>query len=79
MRVLIMTKIFPNRIEPHSSPFNRAQFTALSRLCEVEILATIPWFPGAQVLRRWSRAGQLVDLPPAFRKQLIVNLCLLPC
>ena len=63
MRVLIMTKIFPNRIEPHSSPFNRAQFTALSRLCEVEILATIPWFPGAQALRRWSRAGQLVDVP----------------
>ena len=28
MRVLIMTKIFPNRLEPLSSPFNREQFAA---------------------------------------------------
>ena len=63
MRVLIMTKIFPNRLEPSSSPFNRQQFAALGRLCDVEILATIPWFPGAWAFRRWSRAGRLLDVP----------------
>src|SRR5258708_18559639 len=63
MRVLIMTKIFPNRLEPLSSPFNRQQFAALGRLCEVDVAATIPWFPGAGALRRWSRAGRLLDVP----------------
>lgn len=63
MRVLIVTKIFPNGAEPHSSPFNRQQFAALSRLCEVEILATIPWFPGAAHFRRWSAAGRLLNVP----------------
>jgi teichuronic acid biosynthesis glycosyltransferase TuaC len=63
MRVLIMTKIFPNRVEPFSSPFNREQFAALGRLCDVEILATIPWFPWAGAVRRWSRAGRLLDVP----------------
>jgi teichuronic acid biosynthesis glycosyltransferase TuaC len=67
MRVLIMTKIFPNRIEPSSSPFNRQQFAALGRLCDVEILATIPWFPGAGAFRRWSRAGRLLDVPSGDR------------
>lgn len=64
MRALILTKIYPNRVEPLSSPFNRQQFGELSRLCEVEILATIPWFPWARAFSRWSRAGRLRDVPP---------------
>jgi glycosyltransferase involved in cell wall biosynthesis len=63
MRALIVTKIFPNRLEPASAPFNLQQFRALSRLCELEILATIPWFPGARALSRWSAAGRLVGVP----------------
>jgi teichuronic acid biosynthesis glycosyltransferase TuaC len=63
MRALILTKIFPNRVEPFSSPFNRQQFAELSRLCELEILATIPWFPWAQAFSRWSRAGKLLGVP----------------
>lgn len=46
MRVLAVTKIFPNAAEPLSAPFNRQQFAALSRYCDVEVLATVPWFPG---------------------------------
>jgi glycosyltransferase involved in cell wall biosynthesis len=63
MRVLIVTKIFPNRAEPWSSPFNRQQFRALSRLADVQVLATIPWFPGASAFRRWSPAGRLTAVP----------------
>jgi teichuronic acid biosynthesis glycosyltransferase TuaC len=63
MRALIITKIFPNCVERLSSPFNRRQFAALSRLCELEVLATIPWFPGASALGRWSAAGRLARVP----------------
>jgi glycosyltransferase involved in cell wall biosynthesis len=63
MRALILTKIYPNHAEPLSSPFNRQQFGELSRLCDVEILATIPWFPWASAFSRWSRAGRLRDVP----------------
>lgn len=63
MRVLIVTKIFPNRLEPDSSPFNRQQFAALSRKVDVEVFATIPWFPSSRHFRRWSRAGRLVAVP----------------
>ncbi|MCA9599336.1 MAG: glycosyltransferase [Myxococcales bacterium] len=63
MRVLIVTKIFPNAVEPASSPFNRQQFAALARRAEVELWATIPWFPGARLLRRWSAAGRLGEVP----------------
>lgn len=66
LRVLVVTRIFPNALEPLSSPFNRQQFAALGRLCSVEVLATIPWFPGAGLLARFSKvskAGGLRAVP----------------
>lgn len=55
--MLVITRIFPNALEPLSSPFNRQQFAALGRLCDVEIMATIPWFPGASLLGNRSKTG----------------------
>ena len=63
MRVLVVTKIFPNAVEPLSAPFNRQQLAALGRRCDVEVLATIPWFPGAGAFSRWSSAGKLSAVP----------------
>lgn len=63
MRVLIVTKIFPSGQEPLSSPFNRQQFAALARRCDVEVLGTIPWFPGAKLVSRWSLAGRQTEVP----------------
>jgi teichuronic acid biosynthesis glycosyltransferase TuaC len=63
MRVLVMTKIFPNAEEPLSAPFNRQQIAALGRRCEVEVLAPIPWFPGARLVSRWTAAGRLTKVP----------------
>jgi glycosyltransferase involved in cell wall biosynthesis len=63
VRVLAITKIFPNALEPLSAPFNRQQFAALARRCELEVMATIPWFPGAGLISRWSSAGKLARVP----------------
>ena len=71
MRVLVVTKIFPNSIEPLSSPFNRQQFDALARQADVQLLATIPWFPGAAWFGRWSAAGRLASVPARERIGLL--------
>jgi glycosyltransferase involved in cell wall biosynthesis len=63
MRVLVATRQFPNALDPSFSPFNRQQFTALGKLCEVDVLAAIPWFPGARLFARWSLAGRMVGVP----------------
>jgi teichuronic acid biosynthesis glycosyltransferase TuaC len=63
LRVLAITKIFPNAVEPLSAPFNRQQFAALSRRCELHVMGTIPWFPGAGLLGTWSTAGRLARVP----------------
>lgn len=71
MRVLAITKIFPNAAEPLSAPFNRQQFAALRELCDLEVLATIPWFPGAGLVSRWSSAGKLASVP---RRETIAGI-----
>lgn len=64
LRVLAITKIFPNAVEPLSAPFNRQQFSALATRCQLEVMGTIPWFPGAGLLGKWSSAGKLAAVPP---------------
>ncbi len=63
MRVLAITKIFPNAAEPLAAPFNRQQFAALAKLCQLEVMATVPWYPGAGLFAKWSSAGKLTDVP----------------
>ena len=44
MRVLIVTRIFPNASDPVYAPYHRQQFRALAERCEVEVLAAIPFW-----------------------------------
>jgi len=53
MRVLALTQIFPNGQNPNAVPHIRRQCVALSRQCDLQVLATLPWFPGASWLRRF--------------------------
>jgi glycosyltransferase involved in cell wall biosynthesis len=63
LRVLIVTKLFPNRLEPHACAFNRQQFSRLAERCDVEVLAVIPHLAGASLLGDRTRPGRLSRLP----------------
>lgn len=63
LRVLVVTKLFPNAAEPTLATYNRLQLVALSRRCQLHLLAVIPWFPGVRVLRRWTGAGLAARVP----------------
>src|SRR4051812_39393884 len=63
LRVVAITRLFPNSAEPLWCLFNKQRLAALGRLDDVEVLGVIPWFPGARAARRWSAAGRLSDVP----------------
>ncbi len=63
LRVLVVTQIFPNSVDPTFSIFNGLQFAALGRLSELDVLAVIPWFPGVGLLARRSAAGRFAGVP----------------
>jgi glycosyltransferase involved in cell wall biosynthesis len=61
--VLVVTQLFPSSADPLNAVFNRLQFTALARRCELDVRAVIPWFPGARAFARWSTAGRCAAVP----------------
>lgn len=63
LRVLVVTELFPNAIAPTFAVYNGLQCTALSKLCEVHVQATIPWFPGARMFNKTSAAARFADVP----------------
>ncbi len=71
MRVLVITKIFPNALDPAFAPYNRHQFAALGKRCDVEVLALIPWFPAARAWQRFTKAGRVSGVP---RREIIDGL-----
>jgi glycosyltransferase involved in cell wall biosynthesis len=49
------------------APYNRHQFEALSKLCSVELLASVPWFPGDAFIARlrgrpWQKIPDVVQI-----------------
>ncbi len=63
MRVLIITNLFPNAAHPRVASFNRQQFAALGKTCEVEVLATQPWYPAQRFLGRFATHKVASALP----------------
>ncbi len=63
MRVLIITNLFPNAKQPHAASFNRQQFAALGKTCDVKVLATLPWYPGQRLLGRFATRKVAQGLP----------------
>lgn len=54
LRVLSLTNIFPNANNPRAAPYIRQQAVALSSLCDLDVWALIPWFPGEELAWRWT-------------------------
>jgi teichuronic acid biosynthesis glycosyltransferase TuaC len=63
LRVLVVTRIFPNRVEPLACPFQRRQMIALSKRAEVVVMGAIPYVPGASLLGDRARVGRLARVP----------------
>ena len=62
LRILVLTKVFPNAREPAAAAFNRQQFAALARLGTVDLRVPVQWFPGAGLLPERTGAGRLAGL-----------------
>jgi glycosyltransferase involved in cell wall biosynthesis len=67
MRVLAITQIWPNSVEPLSSSFNLQQFKCLAGKCDLTVLAAVAYVPGAGLLGRMDRPPRpaLLDRLPA--------------
>lgn len=59
MRVLVLTSVYPNARQPLHGIFVARRVRALARLCEIVVVAPVPWFP----LNRLLRGAGSTDIP----------------
>lgn len=54
MKVLFLSNLYPNARETTRATFNRQKITALSKHCEITVIAPVPWFPFKSLLDKKS-------------------------
>lgn len=52
MKVLIITNLFPNSKEPTRGIYNKQEFLELAKLCEIKVVAPLPWYYKREVPKR---------------------------
>ncbi len=63
MRVLAITQIWPNSLEPLRATFNVQQFAEVARHVDLTVLAAVPYFPAAELIGSPPRPALLARLP----------------
>jgi teichuronic acid biosynthesis glycosyltransferase TuaC len=73
MRVLVLSRVFPNPKQPSLGVFIRERMRRVAEACDVIVVAPVPWFPFNRVIRPdWSdiplveRQGMLRVYHPRF-------------
>ena len=60
LRVLTFTRLFPNSVEPLHGIFVGQRISALSRFCELQVVAPVPWTPQTRAFGdRYFRYSQI--------------------
>jgi glycosyltransferase involved in cell wall biosynthesis len=63
MRVLVLTNLYPNPLQPDRAPYSRQQFRALAAEHEVRVIAPVAWTD------EWSRRRSGAPAMPAGRQR----------
>jgi glycosyltransferase involved in cell wall biosynthesis len=66
MKILIITNLFPNNQEPTRGIYNKQQFLELAKLCELEVVAPLPWYDNCKIPKRENIDGIDVYHPRYF-------------
>lgn len=54
MKILVITSLFPNTMEPEKGMYNKQQILELSKLCELKVVAPVPWSPNINIRQQWN-------------------------
>lgn len=53
MKVLTFTTLFPNSIQPTYAVFVKERIKALAKLCEIKVVAPVPYFPRLKMFKKY--------------------------
>lgn len=56
MKVLVFTTVYPNSCQPNLGVFVRERMARVARLCDLRVVAPVPWFPFAGLIKEKYKA-----------------------
>ena len=59
MKVLVLTQLFPNKERPIFGIFIKERMFAVAKLCNLKVVAPVPWFPPLKVFKKWYTFSQV--------------------
>lgn len=59
MKVLVLTQLFPNKKQPSLGIFIKERIKEVTELCDLKVVAPVPWFPPLKIFKRWYRFSQI--------------------
>lgn len=66
MKILAITNLFPNSKEPTRGMYNKQQFLELAKLCELKVVAPVPWYSNHEIAEKEEIDGIDVFHPRYF-------------
>lgn len=61
MKILVISKIFPNKLQPTFGTFVLDETRALALNNDIRVIAPVPWFPRIELFKKWSVNSQIPD------------------
>lgn len=55
MKILVVTSVFPNAVQPTLGVFVRERMFKVARHCELKVVAPVPWFPFINLVKKGYR------------------------
>ncbi|MBU1043911.1 MAG: glycosyltransferase family 4 protein [Candidatus Omnitrophica bacterium] len=52
MKILVITNLYPNKFEPTKGVYNKQMVNELSKLCELKVVAPVPWVPAPRIIEK---------------------------
>ncbi len=59
MKVLVFTTLFPNKEMPNHAAFIRERVRHMAKLCDITVVAPVPYFPRLKLNSKWYRFSQI--------------------
>ncbi len=59
MKILVITNLYPNALEPTRGAYNRQQILALSKFASLKVVAPVPWSLPLKMIKKWYHASQV--------------------
>ena len=59
MKILVITNLFPNKLDPTKGIYNKHMVDEMAKLCDLKVVAPVPWVPRGRIAKKFFPYGSI--------------------